>query len=198
MPVAESEQQLRQIQKSIELGDYEEALSRLSNYPESDFSSPDFLYMQAVCYRYCGRFEDALDALRRLQSTAPEHGRAYQEEGHIYRALSKSALALKAYERACALNPALTSSFKARSDLLKQEGQFALASSIDVQIEHLTKLPDPLVAVIDLMSQGKLLRAEELCKEFMRSNPRSVEGMRLLADIAMRNYTKEVIDFYDD
>ena len=122
--------------------------------------------MQAVCYRYCRRFEDALDTLRRLKSTAPEHGRAYQEEGHIYRALSKSALALKAYERACALNPALKASFKARSDLLKQEGQFTLASSIDAQIEHLTKLPHPLVAVIDLISQGKLLRAEELCKEF--------------------------------
>ena len=186
MPVAESDQQLRQVQKSIELGDYEAALLLLSNLPESDSSSPDFLYMQAVCYRYCRRFEDALDTLRRLKSTAPEHGRAYQEEGHIYRALSKSALALKAYERACALNPALKASFKARSDLLKQEGQFTLASSIDAQIEHLTKLPHPLVAVIDLISQGKLLRAEELCKEFLRSNPRYVEGMRLLADIAMR------------
>ncbi|MGB1117054.1 MAG: hypothetical protein ACPG2Q_11600, partial [Pseudohongiellaceae bacterium] len=103
MPVAEPDQQLRQIQKSIELGDYEAALLLLSNLPESDSSSPDFLYMQAVCYRYCRRFEDALDTLRRLKSTAPEHGRAYQEEGHIYRALSKSALALKAYERACAL-----------------------------------------------------------------------------------------------
>ena len=122
--------------------------------------------MQAVCYRYCRRFEDALETLRRLKSTAPEHGRAYQEEGHIYRALSKSALALKAYERACALNPALKASFKARSDLLKQEGQVTLARNIDAQIEHLTKLPHPLVAVIDVISQGKLLRAEELCKNF--------------------------------
>ena len=186
IPVAGSDQQLRQIQKSIELGDYEEALSLLSDYSESDFSSPDFLYMQAVCNRYCRRFEDALGSIKRLKSIAPEHGRAYQEEGHIYRALGKSALALKAYERACALNPALKASFKARSDLLSQEGEFALASSIDAQIEHLTKLPNPLVAVIDLISQGKLLRAEELCKEFMRSNPRYVEGMRLLADIARR------------
>ena len=186
MPVSESDQQLRRIQKSIELGYYEEALSLLSNYPESDSFSPDFLYMQAVCYRYCRRFEDALHTLERLKSIAPEHGRAYQEEGHIYRALSKNALALKAYERACALNPALKASFKARSDLFKQRGQFAFASSMDAQIEHLSKLPNSLVAVVDLISQGKLLQAEEICKEFMHLNPRYVEGMRLLADIAMR------------
>ena len=186
MPAAKSDQQLRQIQKSIELGDYEEALSLLSNCPESDSFSPDFLYMQAVCYRYCRRFEEALGTLGRLKSIAPEHGRAYQEEGHIYRALRKSGLALKAYERACALNPALKASFKARSDLLKQMGQLALASSVEAQLEHLSKLPNPLIAVMDLISQGKLLRAEEICKEFMRSSPRYVEGMRLLADIAMR------------
>ena len=186
MPVSESDQQLRRIQKSIELGYYEEALSLLSNYPESDSFSPDFLYMQAVCYRYCRRFEDALHTLERLKSIAPEHGRAYQEEGHIYRALSKNALALKAYERACALNPALKASFKARSDLFKQRGQFTYASSMDAQIEHLSKLPNSLVAVVDLISQGKLLQAEEICKEFMHLNPRYVEGMRLLADIAMR------------
>ena len=138
MPVSESDQQLRRIQKSIELGYYEEALSLLSNYPESDSFSPDFLYMQAVCYRFCRRFEDALHTLERLKSIAPEHGRAYQEEGHIYRALSKNALALKAYERACALNPALKASFKARSDLFKQRGQFAFASNMDAQIEHLS------------------------------------------------------------
>ncbi len=186
MPVAESDQQLRRIQKSIELGHYEEALSLISNYPESDSLSPDFLYMQAVCYRYCRRFEDALDTLKLLKSKAPEHGRAHQEEGHIYRALSKNAMALKAYERACALNPALKASFKARSDLLKQMGQLALASSVEAQLEHISKLPNPLIAVMDLISQGKLLRAEEICKEFMRSSPRYVEGMRLLADIAMR------------
>ncbi|MDD9896022.1 MAG: sulfotransferase, partial [Gammaproteobacteria bacterium] len=54
------------------------------------------------------------------------------------------------------------------------------------QLEHLLSLPKPLIAVMDLVAQGKLLKAEELCKKFMRQVPHNVEGMRLLADIAIR------------
>ena len=181
-----ADQKLHQIQKKIELGQYEQALAELDRYTDSESVSPDIYYMQAVCLRYSCQFENALRVLKRLKELAPDFGRAHQEEGHTYRALGQQTLALKAYEKACALNPALKASFKARSDLLKQMGQLALASSVEAQLEHLSKLPNPLIAVMDLISQGKLLRAEEICKEFMRSSPRYVEGMRLLADIAMR------------
>ena len=186
MNSAEPDQQLHQIQKKIELGKYEEALAGLSIYSASESTLPDVYYMQAVCFRYCRQFDNALRALKLLKEIAPEHGRAHQEEGHTYRALGKQALALQAYERACSLNPALISSFKAQSELLKQQGQIAIAERIDAQLDHLLRLPKPLVAVTDLISQGKLLRAEKLCKDFMRQAPDHVEGMRLLADIAIR------------
>jgi tetratricopeptide (TPR) repeat protein len=40
--------------------------------------------------------------------------------------------------------------------------------------------------VTDLLAQGKLLKAEDLCRKFLRANPTHVEAMRLLADIAVQ------------
>jgi tetratricopeptide (TPR) repeat protein len=39
---------------------------------------------------------------------------------------------------------------------------------------------------MDLIAQGRLLKAEEICRRFQRKVPHHVEGMRLLADIGMR------------
>jgi cytochrome c-type biogenesis protein CcmH/NrfG len=44
----------------------------------------------------------------------------------------------------------------------------------------------PLLAVLDLVSQRKLLKAEEICRQFLQKVPHHVEGMRLLADIGAR------------
>lgn len=181
-----ADQKLHQIQKKIELGQYEQALAELERYTDSESVSPDFYYMQAVCFRYSRQFENALRVLKRLKELAPDFGRAHQEEGHTYRALGQQTLALKAYERACALNPALSASFKAQASLRRQLGQPGLAQLAEFQFRQLEQLPKPLLAVTDLVSQGKLLQAEALCKNFMRQAPRHVEGMRLLGDIAVR------------
>ena len=43
--------------------------------------------------------------------------------------------------------------------------------------------PKHLIAATDLISQGKFVKAENLCRQFLQKNPRHIEGMRLLADI---------------
>lgn len=189
------ELQLSLIQKQIELGEYRLALDLLSGIPESDEQYADALYMRAVCHRYCNEFEQALQILAKLKEISPDHGRAHQEEGHNYRALGNTQLAIKAYERACYYNPALSASFKAQADLLKRSGQPVLAKNVELQLDYLLSLPQPLVAVMDLISQGKLLKAEDLCKKFMRQMPKHVEGMRLLADIAVRLGVLEEAEF---
>ena len=39
---------------------------------------------------------------------------------------------------------------------------------------------------MDLIHQGKLLKAEDICRQFLQKVPHNVEGMRLLADIGIR------------
>ena len=44
----------------------------------------------------------------------------------------------------------------------------------------------------DLIGEGKLYKAEKLCRHFLKRHPQHVEAMRLLADIGMR------LKIYDD
>ncbi len=184
--MVDSAQQLAEAQQQIAAGKFKQAREQLSLIDESDPNYPESLYMRAVCQRYNKEFDLALKTLEKLKALCPDHGRAHQEEGHSQLALGMTDRALGAYERACYYNPALVASFKARIKILRQNGQAGHAARVEGQLQHLESLPKPLVAVMDLIAQGKLLKAEELCKRFMRQVPHNVEGMRLLADIAIR------------
>ena len=142
--------------------------------------------MSSVCHRYRREFDAALAQLARLKALAPENGRAHQEEGHAYRDMGRPDDALRAYARACRFNPALVASWREQLWILDRQGRFPEAAQSRAQLEHLERLPKPLLAVIDLTSQGRLLKAEDLCRKFLQKVPHHVEAMRLLADIGIR------------
>jgi tetratricopeptide (TPR) repeat protein len=142
--------------------------------------------MQAVCLRYLGQYEQALSTLGILQNKFPLFSRAFQEEGHLQMARTDPDSALKAYQHATRLNPALLASWKGQLALLLQQGNHSAANQIRPQLERLGQLPGPLLAVMDLASQGKLIRAEDLCRQFLQKAPKHIEGMRLLADIGVK------------
>ena len=142
--------------------------------------------MSAVCRRYRREFDAALAQLARLKALAPENGRAYQEEGHAYRDMGRPDPALQAYAQACRFNPALVASWRGQLEILTRSGRMREAAQVGAQLDYLKRLPKPLVIVLDLVSQGKLLKAEDLCRKFLRKVPHHVEAMRLLADIGIR------------
>ena len=142
--------------------------------------------MSAVCRRYRREFDAALAQLARLKALAPENGRAYQEEGHAYRDMGRPGDALRAYAQACRFNPALVASWRGQLETLTRRGRMREAAQVGAQLDYLKRLPKPLVIVLDLVSQGKLLKAEDLCRKFLRKVPHHVEAMRLLADIGIR------------
>ena len=179
-------EQLSAVQQKIVAQRFDEALADLTPLLEAEPDDPEALYMSAVCQRYRGDFETALDTLRRLERLDPEHGRAYQEEGHNYRDLGRPEQALRAYARACRFNPALEAAWREQLKILDGKGLTAQAGQVRAQLERLRSLPRPLLAVMDLVSQGRLLKAEDICRQFLRKVPHHVEGMRLLADIGMR------------
>ena len=115
-----------------------------------------------------------------------DFGRAFQEQGHLLRTQGDTPGALKAFERACALNPALRASFTHRIALATALGDHAQATLAEAQLGALDALPQPLQIVVSLLSEGKLRAAEQHCRAFLRGAPKHAEGMRLLADIAQR------------
>ncbi|MDE0681229.1 MAG: sulfotransferase [Gammaproteobacteria bacterium] len=177
---------LAAIQSRIVAKQYEQALAALDVILKDDPRNTDALYMSAVCRRYRREFDAALALLAGLKALAPENGRAHQEEGHAYRDMGRPIRALVAYEQACRFNPALVASWREQLNVLARLGRRHEAAQVKAQLDHLEQLPRPLVMVVDLMSQGKLLKAEDLCRKFLRKVPHHVEAMRLLADIGMR------------
>ena len=177
---------LSSVQDKIVAKRFDEALRELEPVLDAEPENADALYMSAVCHRYRGDIQQSLDLLGRLKSLNPEHGRAYQEEGHSYRDCGRADDALRAYERACRFNPALEASWRGQLAILTGKGLHGRAEQVRAQLERLQSLPGSLVAVTDLLSEGRVLKAEDLCRRFLRKVPHHVEGMRLLADIGMR------------
>ena len=165
---------------------FDDALADLAQVLQSNPDNPDALYMSAVCRRYTRNFDAALQLIEQLKAISPEHGRVHQEEGHTYRDMGRPEDALQAYARACRFNPALVASWQGQLQILRRKGLDQQAAQVSAQLEALQALPKPLLAVLDLIGQRKLLQAEDICRQFLRKVPQHVEGMRLLADIGIR------------
>jgi len=144
------------------------------------------LYMAAVCYRYKSDYPQAQVLLDRLITVDPNNGRAHQEQGHLSSACNQLERAASAFVRACQINPVLTASWQAQVKIFDSQGNRQAADQARAQLARLQALPKYLIAVTDLIAQGKLIRAEELCRQFLQKNPRHCEGMRLLADIGQQ------------
>jgi tetratricopeptide (TPR) repeat protein len=177
---------LGSIQEKVVAKRFADALADLAKVLQEQPDNPDALYMSAVCRRYTRDFDTALQLIELLKAISPEHGRAHQEEGHTYRDMGRPEDALQAYARACRFNPALVASWQGQLQILRRKGLDQQAARVSAQLEALQALPKPLLAVLDLIGQRKLLQAEDICRQFLRKVPQHVEGMRLLADIGMR------------
>lgn len=184
--MSESEQQLKTIQQKIMQGEFKPAYLELKVITDKEPENAEALYMLSVCQRYLGELTQALQTLEQLKRLLPGNGRAHQEEGHVFRALNKADNALRAYARACYYNPALEVSFKAQIELLQSAGATEQCNVVKKQLDELQALPRPLIAIIDLIAQNKLIQAEDIARKFLMQNPRHVRAMRLLADIGMR------------
>ena len=178
--------QLKEAQEALQRGDFAGGLARAETLLMQDPKDGDALYVAAVAARYLDRHDAARSFLERLHAEMPEYGRAWQEAGHLARARGDKDEALSAYARAVRFNPALTASWTAQAELLAAMGRTAEAAAAQEQARRVTALPRELVAVTHHLHEGRPLRAEEICRHFLRRNPRHVEAMRLLAQIGLR------------
>ncbi|WP_210432179.1 tetratricopeptide repeat-containing sulfotransferase family protein [Iodidimonas gelatinilytica] len=189
---------LKQARAQMMKGAFEDALSTLGALWEDGGTTPeliDKLYMRAVCCRYLKRYDEAQAHLRALNESAPDFGRGFQEEGHLLRAMGQVDAALHAYGRACRFNPALSASWTAQAEILAAKGDLAAAKHAQAQAAYLAKLPPELLSVSHLIYEGKIRKAETLCRHFLQNNPHHIEGMRLLAEIGVRMGVLEDADF---
>jgi tetratricopeptide (TPR) repeat protein len=155
----------------------------------------DLLYMQAVAHRYLDQPRAALECLDKLKVQQPAHARAYQEEGHILRKLGDLPGATAAYQRAVDLNHALIASWRELAALHKRQNRTRDFELAQAEYSRLSALPPELVSVTSLIHEGRLYRAEKLCRAFLKKNPHHIEAMRLLAVLGMRLFVYDDAEF---
>lgn len=177
---------IKSARAEMRAGRFEAAITVLAPACEGEPTDLEAHYLSAVCARYLGLYDEAERCLARLQAAQPDFGRAWQEAGHLARDRGDTARALAAYQRACQFNPALEASWRAQGEILSNAGQDEAAHAALAQAERLKALPRELVTVTHLLSEGKLLKAESLCRAFLKHQPKHTEAMRLLAEIGSR------------
>ena len=184
--IAGSLAQARGLIEAARFDHAEAGLLALLQQPLAPEQAVEAWYTLAVARRYGKDTSGALEAVDALLALAPEHSRAFQERGYAFLAANQPQDAAVAFGRAVELNPGLIGSWKALANLHDIAGREQQASFARAQIEFLGGLPPALLAVIDLLHEGRLAKAEGLCRQFLQDHPHHIEAMRLLADIGTR------------
>ena len=153
------------------------------------------LYIQAVALRYLGQPRQALETLDQLKAQQPTYARAYQEEGHNLKQLGDLKRATIAFQQAVDLNHALLASWRELASLHKRNNNQLEFNLAQAEYSRLSKLPGELVSVTSLIHEGKLFRAEKLCRAFLQNNPHHIEAMRLLAMLGMKLFVYDDAEF---
>jgi tetratricopeptide (TPR) repeat protein len=156
-------------------------LSVLDQHPEN----PEALYTLAVAHRLQKNFDDALALNGRLIAFDPANGRAHQEMAHCKRDKGDTLGALAAYQEAVARNKALLGSWQMLERFHTEAAHDTAADFAAAQVDYLSSLPPQLLTVASLIQEGKMYKAEQLCRHFLQTEGHHVEGMRFLAQIGM-------------
>ncbi len=193
--MSNARQQIEEARRLVQAAQFDAASALLIQLLAGDLTaaeSTEALYTLAVARRYGHDLDGALRTLDELIEREPGHSRAYQERGHAYLALNRPEDAAAAFAKALELNPGLLASWKSLANLHKHLGNAEQAAFAAAQARYLDELPRELAAVTDLMHDGKLYKAEKLCRHYLQQNPHHIEAMRLLAEIGVR------LRVYDD
>ncbi|GLX84563.1 hypothetical protein tloyanaT_08150 [Thalassotalea loyana] len=145
----------------------------------------ELIYIQAVALRYQGKLIQAQEALKHFLSENSNYARGYQELGYCELAAEKTEKALVAFHKAVELNPALIASWQKIAELFKIK-QHKDTEQVHLQLNVLKKLPPQVLGAMDLMYEGKLHKAEQVCRKFLLNNKHQVDAMCLLAEIGLK------------
>lgn len=149
-------------------------------------------YLIAVAQRYRKDFTKALSCINKLLKLDETHSRANQEQGYIHLALHQPTQAKVSFEKAVKLNPSLVASWQELIEIYRTAEQQDNVQNAANQLAILKNLPPALLAVTELMHDGKTIKAEQLCRHFLQQNKRHIDGMCLLAKIGIK------LKIYDD
>lgn len=177
---------LREARSHLQNARLHEATASCAQLLQTAPDNIDALYTLAVAQRMQRDIPSALGTLDRLIAINPGYGRAWQERGHCLRDSNRAEEAVAAYQRAVTHNGALVASWRLLSEMHAAAGRDGPANFARAQYAHLSALAPELLSVASFIQEGRIFKAEQLCRVFLQRNGHHVEAMRLLADIGMK------------
>ena len=166
----------------------EQAEEILRHYPNEVNSQ----FVVAAAMRARGQTAEALSCLEGLIQRAPDFALAQQELGFTYADKGHLLAAIKALQRAVAIEPKLPASWKLMGELFIVDGDETSATEafnrymVAVSEDADSAMEPELFQAVKLFRAGKIGRAEQLCRDFLKQNPANVNAIRLLAEIGIK------------
>ena len=142
--------------------------------------------------RLAGAYDAALTLLAELERAHPGSGLLWEERALCYRGRGQSSDAAVAYRKAVDLNDALPVSWQALEELHRAAGRTVEAEHAAACIAKLKSLPPALLHGSSLLNEGQVEAAAKTVREYLRRHGTHLEGMRLLAQVAVKQ------DAFDD
>jgi tetratricopeptide (TPR) repeat protein len=186
-PTPDPAQALPGLRALLEQNRFVEALAAVEPLLAADPAQRDLLYVRAVALRMLQRIPEALDALAELERWHPGYPRLHQERGHCHVFRRDAEPAIQAFGRAVQLNPALPASWKSLQSLYRMTGRTREAEIAGQHVATLAALPVEVVNARSMLADGLLREAEDTIRPFLERNPDHIDGMRVLASLAMKN-----------
>ena len=160
----------------------QQALEILKPYP----NEVNGLTLLGTARRLQRKFDTALRALRMALKRAPDFAIVHQEIGLTLMALDRGDDAVRALRKAVELQPKMPLAWKALGDVLAAQGEEQ--GSREARRQHLAfsvKNPE-LIRAGDFLFEGKLGKAEAVCREVLKKDPTDVSAIRMLAETGIR------------
>lgn len=156
-------------------------------------SEIDYWFYLSVNHRYLEKYQEALSLLTNVIKIDSAYGRAYQEYGHNYIKLDNADMALKSYVTAVKYNPSLQASWL--GILTLDNADEDLKTLANQKIIYLKNLPPELKSVLSFIHEGKLKKADNLCRFYLQNSPHHIDGMKLLATICTKLHVYDDAEF---
>lgn len=166
--------------------DFSGALAILGPAREQFPADQELLYLTAVACRYEKDYGAARSHLDHLLQIAPDLGRAHQELAHLARDQGRMEEALLGYRQAVDCNPGLIASWQHLQKIYTEMKLVDAATRAAEQVHFLAQLPPILLRAKQTIHEGQVAEGEALCRTVLQKDPRNIEAMRILAEVAVR------------
>lgn len=138
----------------------------------------------STAHRHCGDSSLAIGVIASLSRLHPDRAVLQLEAGRAALAAGSNAEALAAFERTVSLQPAMAEAWRELSDLYAASGDLAKCDSAYARFDLLQPIDQRLGEAAAALATRRYATSEALLERHLAENPRDVEAIRMLAQVA--------------